>query len=191
MAAVTGPLDVLEGGPEPGRRRSRLLAAVVVLAVLLAGGVLLRNWLAERELRQAVELTTTFGVDSSSTSPPGGAVRYFMVVRNAGPRPISVTSVNASSEGLRVRMRESGPYRIDVRGDVEIVLSARVTCAGGVDSTGPLPASLGIRREDGSTLTRRVELRPASLVLDVAATLCETRPGLRDHELSGPVVRRG
>jgi len=188
---MTGPLDVLEGGPEPRRRRSRLLVAVVVLAVLLAGGVRLRTWLADRELRQAVELTTTFGVDSSSTSPPGGAVRYFLVVRNAGRSPIWVTSVDASSQGLRVRMQEAGAYRIDVSGEVEIVLSAQVTCAGDVDTAGPLPASLGIRRADGSTVTRRVELRPASLVLDVAATLCETRPGLRDHELSGPVVRRG
>ena len=50
---------------------------------------------------------------------------------------------------------------------------------------------IGVRREDGGTTTRRVELSPASLVLDVAATLCDARPELRDHELSGPVLRTG
>lgn len=189
---MIGPVEVLEGGTTaPERRRHRALVALGLLVLLAAGGLWWHSWAADRAVRRAVELTTTFGVDSSSASPPGGAVRYFVVVHNGGARPVSVTSVNASSGGLRVRAQEPGPYRIDVRGEVEIVLSVRVTCAGGVDPTGDLPAALGVRREDGSTLTRRVELRPASLVLDVAATVCASRPGLSDHELSGPVVRRG
>lgn len=192
MAAMTGPVEVLEGGTTaPERRRHRVLMALCLIALVAAGGLLWRNWAAERAVRQAVQLTADFGVDSSSASPPGGAVRYFVMVGNSGARPISITSVTASSGGLRVRAQEPGPYRVDVRGEVEIVLSVRLTCAGGVDANGSLPATLGVRREDGSTLTRRVELRPASLVLGVAATLCATRPGLSDHELSGPVVRRG
>lgn len=189
---MIGPVETIEGGTTaPERRRHRVLVALAILVLVAAGGLEWRNWAAQRATRQAVELTTTFGVDSSSASPPGGAVRYFVLVGNGGVRPISVTSVNGSSGGLRVSAGEPGPYRIDVRGEVEIVLSVRVTCVGGVDATQPLRASLGVRREDGSTLTRRVELRPASLVLDVAATVCAARPGLRDHELSGPVVRRG
>lgn len=189
---MIGPVEVLEGGTTaPERRRRHVLMALVLLLLVAAGGLEWRNWAAERAVRQAVALTTTFGVDSSSASPPGGAVRYFVVVGNAGARPISVTSVTASSGGLWIRTADPGPYRVDAHGEVEIVLSVRVTCAGGVDPAGALPASVGVRREDGGTLTRHVELRPASLVLDVAATVCAARPGLRDHELSGPVVRRG
>jgi hypothetical protein len=46
-----------------------------------------------------------------------------------------------------------------------------------------------LRRQDGGTASRRVDLQPADLVRDAAATLCAVRPGLRDHELSGPVLR--
>jgi hypothetical protein len=188
MAHMTGPVEVLEGGTTRPERHPWVLALVVV-ALLGCGGLWFRQWSAAREMRQAVELTTAFGVDSSSTSPPGGEVSFYVLVRNAGTSPVSVTSVTAADGGLRLRMRDAGPYRIGVGSEAEIVLSARVTCADGVDPTGPLPASLGVRRQDGSALTSRVQLRPASLVLDVAATLCETRPALRDHELSGPVSR--
>jgi hypothetical protein len=37
--------------------------------------------------------------------------------------------------------------------------------------------------------SRDVELEPAFLVRDVAATLCAVRPDLSDHELSGRVLR--
>ena len=46
-----------------------------------------------------------------------------------------------------------------------------------------------MRRDDGGSTSRRVDLQAAQLVLDVAATVCTVRPDLRDHELSGPVVR--
>ena len=45
------------------------------------------------------------------------------------PVPSSVTSVDASSRGLRMRMRDAGRRRIDVGGEVDIPLSARVTCS--------------------------------------------------------------
>jgi hypothetical protein len=185
-------VEVLEGGTAPTPLRRRLVVVLGVLGLLGCGGVWVRDWSAERELRQAVELTTSFGVTSSSTSPPGGAVRFFVLVRNDGPRPLTVTSVDAASPGLRVRMGESGGRRIDAGGEIEIPLSARLTCADGVGGAGAeLPAAIGVRRDDGGSATRRVELAPAALVLDVAATLCEVRPGLRDHELSGPVLRKG
>lgn len=191
MAAMTGPVEVIESGTGFPRGRSRLLIALGIVALLAAGGVWFRHWAAERELRHAVVLTTTLGVVSSSTSPPGGSVLYFLEVRNDGPRPLSVTSVDASSQGLRIQMRDAGRRRIDVGGEVDIPLSARVTCADGVHADGRhLPAVIGVRRADGGATTRRVELTPAAVVLDVAATLCDVRPGLRAHELSGPVLRR-
>jgi hypothetical protein len=190
MADMSSAFEVLEGGTPPSRGRRRLLGALVVLAVLVAGAVWVRDRAAERELRQAVELTTRFGLVSSSTSPPGGAVRYFVLVRNDGVRPLAVTAVDSVSAGLRLRMRDAGDRGIDAGREIEIPLSARLTCADGIDAgRARLPAVIGVRREDGGTTTRRVELSPASLVLDVAATLCDVRPELRDHELSGPVLR--
>ena len=189
---MTGPVEVLEGGTASSPRRRRLVLVVGVVVVLGCGGVWLRDRSAEHELGQAVELRTTFGVVSSSTSPPGGAVRFFVLVRNDGPRPLTVTSVDASRRGLRVRMGEAGDRRVDAGREIEIPLSARLTCVDGVDGVAAgLPAAIGVRREDGGSATRRVELAPAALVLDVAATLCEVRPGLRDYELSGPVLRTG
>jgi hypothetical protein len=188
---MTGPVEVLEGGTSLPPRRRRLLVVLGVVVVLVCGGLWLRDWSADRALRQAVELTATFGVESSSTSPPGGSVGYFVLVRNQGTRPVTVTSVVASGPGLRVRMRSSGGHRIAAGRETVIPLSARLTCADGVGARSALPAAIVVRREDGGSATRRVALAPASLVLDVAATLCGVRPGLTDHELSGPVLQNG
>lgn len=186
------PVEVLEGGTAPPLRRRRLIVTLAVLALLGCGGVWVREWSAEHALRQAVELTTTFGVSSSSTSPPGGAVGFFVLVRNDGPRAVTVTSVDATSPGLRVRTADPGDRRVDAGGEIVIPLSARLTCPDRADTVGgELPAAIVVRREDGGSVTRRVELRPAALVLDVATSLCRVRPGLRDHDLSGPVLRTG
>ena len=179
-----------EGRPT-GPPRGRGLVALLAVLVLLGGGLLfVRNWSAERELRQAVELTVTFGVVSSSTSPPGGSVRFFVLVRNDGALPVSVTSVDAADIGLRLSMRDEGERPIDPGKEIEIPMSAQVSCVPGAGTTRPfLAAEIGVRREDGGSTSRPAELRPANLVLDVAATLCGVRPDLRDHELSGPVLR--
>jgi hypothetical protein len=177
--------------PAPLPRAGRRLVAGLAALVLLAGGSLfVRNWAAERELRQAVELTATFGVVSSSTTPPGGSVRFFLLVRNDGALPVSVTSVDAADPGVRVRMRDEGDRPIAPGREVEIPLSVRLTCVPGAGEPQPsLIAEIGVRREDGGSTSRPAELRPAALVLDVAANLCAVRPELRDHELSGPVLR--
>lgn len=193
MADVIGPVEVLEGGPTmPRERRPVLLALVVVVALLGLGGLWFREWSAERAVRQSVELTTTFGVTSSSTSPPGGSVRFVVLVRNDGARPVTVMSVDAVGAGLRIRMLDQGGRRVDAGRQIVIPLSARLTCTGRPDTseTG-LPAAVVVRRADGGSVTRRAVLGPAGPVLDVAATLCDTRPELRDHELSGPVSRTG
>jgi hypothetical protein len=44
-----------------------------------------------------------------------------------------------------------------------------------------------VRRDDGGRATRAVDLQPSALILDAANTLCAVRPGLTDHEISGPV----
>src|SRR4051812_45139070 len=151
MAAMSRPVDVIESGTPTPRGRSRLLIALAVLAVLVAGGVWLRDRAAEHKQEQAVDLTVTLGVVSSSTSPLGGSVLYFLEVRNDGLRPLSVTSVDASRQGLRIRMLDPGRRRIDVGGEVDIPLSARVTCSEGLaEDHRHLPAAVGVRREDGT-----------------------------------------
>lgn len=171
--------------------RGRGLVVTLAVLVLLGGGLLfIRNWSAERELRQVVALSTTVGLWSSSTIRPGGEVGFFLLVRNDGALPVSVTSVAAADAGLRLRMQDDGERRIAPGTALEIPLSVRVTCLPGTGAARPsFPAEIGVRREDGSSTSRSAELRPASLVLDVAATLCAVRPNLRDHELSGPVLR--
>jgi hypothetical protein len=166
------------------------VASVAVLVLLVGGILVVRTWSAERELRQAVELSTSLGIWSSSTARPGGEVRFFVLVRNDGALPLSVTSVAAADRGLQLRMRDEGERRIAPGKEVEVPLSVLVTCARGAGASGPsLAAEIGVRREDGGTTSRATELRPAGLVLDVAATLCAVRPELRGHELSGPILR--
>ena len=195
-------VEVLEDGdgtsswdapPTPLPRGGRRLVVALAALVLLAGGILfVRNWSAERELRQAVELTATFGLMSSSTVPPGGSVRYFLLVRNDGALPIAVTSVAAAAPGLEVRMRDDEWRKIVPGMEIEIPLSVRLTCVPGVGDPRPsLDAVIGVHREDGGSTSRPAELRPALLVLDVAASLCRARPDLREHELSGPTLRSG
>lgn len=194
-------VEVLEGDgtspwdapPTPLPRAGRRLVAGLAALVLVAGGVLFaRNWSAEREVRQAVELTTTFGIASSSTVPPGGSVRYFLLVRNDGALPVSVTSVAAADTGLQVRMRDDGERPIAAGREIEIPLSVRLTCVPGAGSVRPsLAAEIGVRREDGGPTSERADLTPTAPLLDVAASLCLVRPELRDHELSGPALRFG
>jgi hypothetical protein len=174
--------------PPAGRR---LVVAVAVL-VLLGGGVVeFRTWSAERDIRQAVELTTALDVTSSSTSVPGGEVRYVVRVRNDGSRPVSVTAVDAAGAGVRVRMGDARHLPVAAGHEIAVPVSARLSCGEGTDAArgGGLAGEVRVRREDGGSTTRRVHLEPAALLLDVARTLCAVRPGLRDHELSGPVLR--
>jgi hypothetical protein len=197
-----GDVDVLEGGlePSPWRRRwtafpgagRRLVAALGVLLLIGAVVVWSRERAADRERAQRVDLATSLGVWSSSTSPPGGQVGFFVLVRNDGERAVSVTSVSGVGDGLLLRMRDEGERAVPAGAEVDIPMSVRLSCAAGAPTTAAaLPAEIGVRRQDGGATTRQVELEPAVLVLDVAATLCAVRPALRDHELSGPVLRGG
>jgi hypothetical protein len=194
------PVELLESGTGPLRwrrhwdalppRGRRLLAGLVVVVLLGAGVIWFRDWSAERALERRVVLTTSFGLASSSTSPPGGSVGYFVVVRNEGARSLSVTGVEASTARLRLRMRDDWDRRLAPGTEAAIPMSVRLSCVPGRGET-DLPAEISLRRADGGSTTRRVVLRPAALVLDVASTLCAVRPDLRNRELSGPVLRTG
>ena len=190
-----GQVDVLEGGTGPGwwervpPAARRLGVAVVVLLVAVAALVWARDRAADRERARRVDLATTLGVVSSSTSPPGGQVSFFALVRNDGELPVSITSIDGTGDVLRVRMKDDADRPLPAGAEIEIPLSVRVTCAAGDGRSAPLRAEVGVRRADGGATSRVVDLEPAVLVLDVAGTLCAVRPDLRDHELSGPVLR--
>jgi hypothetical protein len=163
------------------------VVAVVVLLAVGAGGLWLRERAAERALARQVDVAVSLGVWSSSTAPLGGQVSYFVVVRNEGSRPVWVTSVEGSADGLVLRARDAGEWPVAARAEVAVPLSVRLTCPG-YDGGRDLRAEVAVRREDGSSVTRRVRPEPADLLLGVARTLCPILPDLRDRELSGPIV---
>lgn len=188
----------------PARRRRLTAGAVVALTAgaLVGGGVQARAWLSERAERQRVSLTTTVGVWTSSSTPPGGHVTYFLEVANGGTLPLEVTSVRASAPGLEVSARDGNARDVAAGEQILVPLSVRLTCA---DPSGPEPsgtassgaAASGVRvrvdvtRADGGRTAQDLPLRQFPLVADVSQTLCSVRPDLRDYELSGPVVRPG
>ena len=193
------PGDLIEGGTGPSwsRRRwtalppsvRRLVLAVVVLLVAGFGVVELRERAAERARARVVDLATSVDVSSSSTTPPGGQVSFFLVVRNEGPLPVVVTSVAGSAAGLRLRALDGDERRVPPDASAAVPLSVRLDCRVYRGGDG-LTAEVSVRRQDGGSTDRRVRPDPADLLLDVATTLCRSQPGLRDQEISGPVLDR-
>ena len=189
--------DVLEGGTGlPWWRRSwsalspwgrRSLVALVVVALLVVGAVRLHGRDVERDLARRVSLAASLGIWSSSTVVPGGAVDFYVVVRNEGPRALTVIGVEGTGSGLHVRMRDAVDRPVAAGGEVEIPLSVLLTCGAG---EGELSTEIAVLRSDGTTDVRGVDLESATRLLDVAATVCRVLPDLRDHELSGPILRR-
>jgi len=165
----------------------RLVAFLGVLCVVAAGLVWFREWSAERALRDRIALTTSLDVWSSSTTPPGGDVGYFVVVRNEGPRRVSVTGIEGKTKQLRLRMRDDAVRPLDPGTETAIPLSVLLSCLPGAAETS-LAAEVRVRRQDGGAVTRRVDLRPTAPLLDAVTTLCGVRPDLRDHEISGPIL---
>ena len=107
-------------------------------------------------------------------------------MRNDGPLPVSVTALDGGGQGLGLRMRDAGARAIESGREIEIPLSVRLTCPAGA---GDVTADVRVRRADGGSATTRIDLQPAALVGDIAATLCSVRPDLIDRELSGPVLQ--
>ena len=191
--------DLLEGGTGPSVRQrlwstappaARTLLVVVGLAALVCAALLWqRDQAVERELRQRVVLASSIGVWSSSISPPGGSVHYFLLVRNDGPRPVSIESLDASADGLRLRLRSSAGHRLAAGAEIALPLSVRLTC--GEPGTSPrtrLDPQLTVGNEDGGEVAATVEPGAAGSLVGVVDALCRVRPALVDHELSGPVL---
>ena len=189
--------DVLEGGMQPPWWRRRwtalsragrlVLVAVVVLLAAGAGGVWLRDRAADRALAERVDLTASVGLSSVSTTPPGGQVSFFVVVRNHGALPVRITGVEGSARGLRVRMLDDVVRHVSPDAEAAVPVSVRLTCPRSGVGEG-LTTEIAIRREDGVAVTRRVRPAPADLLLDVVTTVCGALPDLRDQEISGPVL---
>ena len=195
--------DLFEGGTGPSMRRrfwaalppaARALLVVVGTVAVVAGALLWhRDQAVERGLRQRVVLESSIGVWSSSTFPAGGSVHYFVLVRNDGPRPVVIESLDASAGGLRLRLRTSAEYRLAAGAQIALPLSARLTCgeASGDTQRSRLRPQLTVGNEDGGSVVRPVRPGAAEGLLGVADALCRVRPALVDHELSGPVRRDG
>jgi hypothetical protein len=189
--------DVLEGGLRPPwwrrawtalPRAARLLVVGLVVAVALGAlGLELRQRAAERAMARQVVLAASVSLSSLSTTPPGGQVSFFVVVRNEGSRPVSITALEGSAGGLRLRMEDDVERQVSPGGETAVPVSVRLTCPeyGGGDG---LTTAIAVRRQDGGKATRQVRPDPADLLLDVATTLCGSRPDLRDQEISGPVL---
>jgi hypothetical protein len=193
-AGEQGSVDVLESGTGPTRwerlsRRGRLLAAAAAVLVLAGLAVVpVRGWLADREQRRQVRLETALTVSTSSTSPPGGEVLWSVSVHNAGPRPVTVTALDAATDLLTLRML-GGELRVAPGRDASVPLSVLLTCRPGADPHAPLVSAVRVRRADGDTVLRRTPLTATSPLEDVTATVCGVRPDTRGRELSGPLVR--
>jgi hypothetical protein len=194
--------DLLEGGAAPrwwhsrvaalppvGRRLAAAVALLAVVVVLVGVGMQWwRDRAVERELMQRVDIATSVGVWSSSSSPKGGSVGYFVVVRNDGPYAVEVESLAAAGGGMRLRMRGDDSRRIAAGEEIIAPLSVLLSCRPGARTPAwRFEADVRVRRIDGSAANRRVELADAASLFDVADTICRFSPGLVDKELSGPV----
>ncbi len=147
----------------------RVTALACAFGLAAGGLVQLRAWQADRERREFVSLDAAIGVWSSSSTPPGGQVTYYVALRNASLEPLEVTSVAASNSQLRLRARD--------------------VVAGPDGGPGALRLQVGVHRE-GVRLDPQLPLvRDSALLLEAAHTLCGVRPTLTDHELSGPVLQ--
>ena len=174
------------------RRRAVLRVTALACAFGLAAGCLvqLRAWQADRERREFVSLEAAIGVWSSSSTPPGGQVTYYVALRNASLEPLEVTSVAASNSQLRLRARDVVARPVAAGEQILVPLSAMLTCSAEPDGgPGALRLEVGVHREGVRLGPQLPLLRDSALLLDAAHTLCGVRPTLTDHELSGPVLQ--
>lgn len=199
--------DVLEGtAPEDEslvkRRWTRLstwqrrfiVGAGVALASLAGIVVLLDRYeerRAELAMADQVLLQVSLEVSSSSSSPPGGRVDYFLSVRNQGARTVYLIAVSFAAARFEATSRSTGETALRSGGEIFVPLSVALDCAR------PDPPAQGAAvsalvsavAASGRTQRVRVPLARASLLTDVATTLCGVVPSFAG-EMSGPVVRR-
>lgn len=189
--------DLLEGGLQPPwwhrtwtalpRRSRRLVVGVGVVLALAAGGLWLHDQAAERALARRVDLAASLAVSGDSRTPAGGQVSIYVVVRNNGPLPVRITSVEGGADGVRLGTPGGVDLQVPPGGEASVPVSVRLTCDRYTGGEG-LTAAVALLRADGGSVTRELRPRPAAALTDVATTLCAVRPDLRDAELSGPVL---
>jgi hypothetical protein len=196
--------EVMDDGPRgvspaerwraiPRARRRALTAAVALLLACAAAGIGGRQgaaWLEERRLADRVQLRASIDVRSwSTTMTSRGRVDFFARVYNTGRRPVSITAVRITQPGLSIRSRPAPPRAVDAGEWLRVPLSVILDCtrhrtpppAGGLRGEVAASSPNGRARDVVASFDR------ATLITDVADTLCRIRPGLRDAELSGPV----
>lgn len=148
----------------------------------------------------AVTLRLDVGADSST--PPGGAVWFSVLLRNDADLPVRIDDLTAKGAGLELSVAEPSqgrrpavPRTLDPGGQARVLMSVRLFCAdrraarsqpGGTVVTGALqvtPAD-GRRREIIDVLSG------SGPVTDAADTVCRYQDRATGVELSGPVLRR-
>ncbi|MDP9219159.1 MAG: hypothetical protein M3P23_01300 [Actinomycetota bacterium] len=177
----------------PLRHRAAIAGSIALFAGLPVAVVTADrgyDWLTERGRRDKVALTATAGYWSSSTSPSGGRINFFVTVHNTGPRPIRIDSLRTAAARLTIRSPGGLHYLVLPAESVNVPVSIRLDC---------LAAQVPVRPDDvRSTIAadplsgRRhavtTALSQAALFTHLADNLCRIEPGLRDQEMSDPVV---
>lgn len=174
------------------RRRVAVAAGAVVLVGLplavLAGGRA-HGWLVERQLRDEVALTATAGYWSSSTSPTGGRINFFVVVGNTGPRPVRIDSVESDPHRLTVRSLPNLRYQVLPGQAINVPVSLRLDCT--VVEAAPLsadaPASIAAHPLSGRRHRVVTGLGHPALFTDLADNLCRADSGLQNQDMAAPV----
>lgn len=196
--------DLLESGPEPGvgsrlgstwmfaSRRQRMVGVGALLLLILPTVTVVivlktRAWLNERSLRDQVSVTATIDVAVSSTTPLGGRIDYFVVVRNVGRRAVRISGLAHTDARLHIRSRDFATILLAPGSTVDIPISVRLDCTGPPIGTAVLLGTVAATPASGRAQDVPTSLDRSLLLTDVAQTLCEVRPELTDRELSGPV----
>jgi hypothetical protein len=179
------------------RRGQRVVGGSLTLILATWGVFALlhqtRDWLDERSLRNQVSLRANIAVWASSSSPPvGGRVDYSVSIRNLGERPIRVTKVDIVNTRLRIRNRDTRPRVLGAGQTVSVPLSVRIDCTAGEGQVRQerLRGAIAAYPLSGRLRTVRPTFGHATLITDVADTLCRVRADLQGAELSGPVIRQ-
>jgi hypothetical protein len=161
--------ETLQGDAPPPRRGRRVAtgALAVTVGAASAGLVLGRERLAERDAREPVSLSAALGVRTSSTSPPGGRVDFFVSLRNAGRQPLRVTALEAGGEGLLLRGRLENARSLPAGQEIRVPLSVLLDCDEAESWADPARwvADVHVRRGDGSQAARRTRACPVDAEL--------------------------
>jgi hypothetical protein len=154
------------------------------------GAAHLRAYLHTRALRDQVTLSATVEVAASSTTPlAGGRVDYYLAVRNVGPRQVRISGLQLSDLRLRIVSRNFAGQVVQPGTTVDIPVSVRLDCVAlGKEGAGVLHGTIAATPQSGRLRSVAATVAHTALITDVAATLCQVRPGLRGQELSGLVT---